>query len=490
MDNGRQSLFLYCPTSSRENFLSSSFAVQVPFCDLARTDLTRHTKTSQITLRQNPPKDQANQLATMDYSLGSFEAARRGLLIPHIDDFLSGHAQARTLATPAPPLPHPQTTTPPSARALVCAAQVADTPELTELILKHLSARQLISATRVNQTFRNLIHTSPVLQRITFMRSSKPTIPIQHCQFVQWGPGLQQRHLKPLPQPSTADDTPIVAIAKPEHQAFHSMPVLYSHAVQMSLLCPLLEPAERGSMDAWSFNLQHLMFGVNRPARTTARFSEKLLLIPTSPWARLQIIAHDGGTAAPAAFGSATMSQPENHWTRMQLSTPPTRHARVKLCWEGRLDGQLRMTVEATRYMHRTDDQSGITLRSLLYYATTSQGHVIMCDVPSITHHFMLGDWCGMNSKENSSLIECIDEIVRTEPGCRYVWSVAARSEVTLDGVVVPTESELEILAETDQLSSTPAPLVFHFMEPGAEEDDDDADDEDGSESGSDSVMD
>ena len=286
----------------------------------------------------------------MDYSRGNFEAARRELLIPHIDEFLSGHAQARTLATPSPPLQHPQATTPPSARALVCAAQVADTPELTELILKHLSARQLISATRVSQTFRNLIHTSPVLQRITFMRSSKPNTPIQHCQFVQWGPGLQQRHLKPLPSPSIADDTPIVATAMPQHQAFQSMPVLYSHAVQMSLLCPLLEPAERGSSDDMSFDLQHLMFGVNRPARTTARFSEKLLLIPTSPWARLQISAHDSGTAAPAAFGSATMSPPENHWTRMQLSTPPTRHARVKLCWEGRLDGQLRMTVQATRY--------------------------------------------------------------------------------------------------------------------------------------------
>lgn len=95
-----------------------------------------------------------------------------------------------------------------------------------------------------------------------------------------------------------------------------------------------------------------------------------------------------------------------------------------------------------------------------------------------------------MNSKESSSLIECIDEIVRKEPGCRYTWSLSACSEVTLDGVVVPTESELEMLAETDQLSSTPTPLVFHFMEPGAEEDDDDADDEDGSESGSDSVMD
>jgi hypothetical protein len=104
---------------------------------------------------------------------------------------------------------------------------------------------------------------------------------------------------------------------------------------------------------------------------------------------------------------------------------------------------------------------------------------------------------------ENSTLATCMDEMPRKEPWRRYAWSVGPRSEVTLHGVVVPTEGELELLAETDQLSSTPAPLVFHLMQPGAEEGeggeqqgqdndaDDDADDEeeDGSESESDFMM-
>lgn len=101
-----------------------------------------------------------------------------------------------------------------------------------------------------------------------------------------------------------------------------------------------------------------------------------------------------------------------------------------------------------------------------------------------------------------------MDEMQSREPLRRYAWSVGVRSEVTLHGVVVPTEGELELLAETDQLSSTPAPLVFHLMQPGAEGEDgeeqqgedgddagddfdDDADDEevDGSEFESDSMM-
>ena len=74
-----------------------------------------------------------------------------------------------------------------------------------------------------------------------------------------------------------------------------------------------------------------------------------------------------------------------------------------------------------------------------------------------------------MTTRENSSLARCIDDMVKTEPGRSYVWTLGAQSEVTLRGVVVPTEGELEMLAESEQLSSTPAPLVFHLMGRGAE---------------------
>ncbi|GAB7323711.1 hypothetical protein MBLNU13_g07179t1 [Cladosporium sp. NU13] len=444
----------------------------------------------------------------MDYIVRNPQTGMPEPLIPHIDDFLAGHAQARNLAMPSSPPQQPQiATTPSSARAQICAAEVANTPELAEHILKHLSARQLVSATRVNQTFRSLIHTSPTLQRITFMRSRRPNTPTQHCQFVQWGPGLQQRHLKPLPHSSAANDTAIQAWALPQHhQSFKAMTILYRHAVPMSLLCPLLEPAESGSMHTWNTDLDASLTGVSPPVRMTARFSEKLLLVPASAWAVLQISAHG---ATPSTSASTLRTARENPWPRMQLSTPPTRHAHVKLCWEGRLNGELRVSIEATRCMHRFEWQSGITLQSLIYHASSSLGFITIREIPIFSHVFNLEEMWGMTTRENSSLAKCINDMVQTEPGRSYVWTLGAQSEVTLHGVVVPTEGELELLAESEQLSSTAVPLVFHFMGPGAEEEDgeedgqgqqgdddndDDADDdeeeeEDGSESGSDSVV-
>ena len=198
----------------------------------------------------------------------------------------------------------------------------------------------------------------------------------------------------------------------------------------------------------------------------------------------------------------------------MQLSTPPTYHAHATLYWEGRLNGELRVTLEATRCVKRPVDQGGITLQALVYHASTSAGLVTISETPSFNCDvFQMAQamqlW-GSSERENSTLAGCMDEMQRREPLRRYAWSVGARSEVTLHGVVVPTEGELELLAETNQLSSTPAPLVFHLMQPGAEEkdgeeqqvidndfvdndaddDDDDADDEeDGSDSGPDSLM-
>jgi hypothetical protein len=52
-------------------------------------------------------------------------------------------------------------------------SKVIGTPELLELILSHLLARNLISSTRVSKTFRHLIHTSPTLLRNTFLLNQK-----------------------------------------------------------------------------------------------------------------------------------------------------------------------------------------------------------------------------------------------------------------------------------------------------------------------------
>jgi hypothetical protein len=367
-----------------------------------------------------------------------------------------------------------------------------------------------VSATRVNHTFRSLIRTSPTLQRKTFMRSPKISTPT-HCQLVQWGPGLQQRHLAPLPQPSVTNNTAIHALAMPRHQSFQAMTILYRHAVPISQLCPFLEPAESGSMITWNVDLDTSLAGFYTPVRTAARFSENLMLLPL-PWTNMPANANVGSTPSSIfASMTATPSPRGCPWMHMQLSTPPTHHAHAKIYWQGRLNGELRVTIEATRCMKRPVDQGGITLHSLVYHVSTSPGPVTISEVPTancplfyIAHIEAL--W-SRRVVENSTLATCMDGMQRKEPWRRYAWSVGPRSEVTLHGVVVPTEGELELLAETDQLSSTPAPLVFHLMQPGAAEEegeeqqgndnddadndaDDDADDEeDSSESESDFMV-
>lgn len=401
--------------------------------------------------------------------------------IPHIDQVMAETTRKRherELTTPPPP-PHPFQTAPPSARALDCASDIANTLELTENILANLPAHAIASATRVNTTFRSLIHTSPTLQRETFMRPTNITNPT-HCEVVQWGPGLQQRHLKALPLTSTASDETSQGLAKERHDSFRPIMILRRPAVQTALLCPLLEPAESYDM-AWDLHF-HVLFATNtgsvnnRPMYTTARFSEKLSLMPPTaqPCAQQpQISAHDGGTAAAAAPTLTSTTITPSHstsWVHMQLSTPPTHHARIKLLWEGHVNGSLRLRLEATHTLHLPSDQPSITLHSLLHHASSTLGDVAIETPTESRECFGTGERWGMRwVRENSTLAACMAEAERVQPWCKYRWSVGAKSEVMIPGVVVPTEWEMERLAETEGLSSTPVPMVFHFKEAGAD---------------------
>jgi hypothetical protein len=80
-----------------------------------------------------------------------------------------------------------------------------------------------------------------------------------------------------------------------------------------------------------------------------------------------------------------------------------------------------------------------------------------------------------------TTITACVAEIMQKEWwGSRCKWFIGARSEVTLRGIVVPTEGELERLTESDWLSSTPLPLLFELKQPGAEEEEEDQDDQEG----------
>jgi hypothetical protein len=410
--------------------------------------------------------------------------------LPHIDTLLAERLHNRELATRWPPAHQQQPpTTPPSAHALVCAARVANTPELTELILQHLPPIDIVRCTRVNIPFRNLIHTSPTLQRKLFKRAPKPSTPVEHCQFVQWGPGLEQRHIVPLPQPSVVDDVAIEALAKPRSKTFQEMMILYRPAVKMALLCPLLEVAEStptipGDWNwRWAFSAPP---GSHGPPTTTARFREILAFMPMQPWAAAS--AHNGATALGSSSSStwattlAMITAPLLHnsgWTHMQLSNPPTHHAHMKLCLEGRMYGELRVVLEAARCMQRSADEPGITVHDLIYHTSREIGSVAI-ETPYLqTVDFRPEEKWTQEVKGFTTVTACVAEIMQREFwGSRYKWSIGTRSEVTLRGVVVSTEGELERLAETGWLSSTPVPLMFELKEPGVEEEERDQEDQ------------
>ena len=87
------------------------------------------------------------------------------------------------------------TTEPNSADAMISVAQVCSTPELLERIFSHLPALDLVMVTGVDKTFRNVVQTSPGLQRKFFMLPPKETKP-EHWQVVSQEsrrPGLRQR---------------------------------------------------------------------------------------------------------------------------------------------------------------------------------------------------------------------------------------------------------------------------------------------------------
>jgi hypothetical protein len=364
---------------------------------------------------------------------------------------------------------------------------VANTPELLELILAHLPPADLARCTRVNHSFRNLIRTSPTLQRKLFLRAPKPSTPIEHCQFVQWGPRLEQRHIMPLPHPSVVDDVAIEARAKPLNKAFQEMLTLYRPAVKMGLLCPLLEvvqqtPTIPGDWNwRWAFPAPP---GSHGPVETTARFRDKSTLVPMQPWTAAS--AHSGATAANSSSSSSTMMgmtappPPFPGWTHMQLSTPPTHHAHLKLIVEGRFCGSLRVILEATRCILRSTSSPGITVHELVSYACAAIGSVaVEAPVWSRVDFRWEEKWV-RTVREVSTLAACMAEVAQGNPWAGWEWRLDGRSEVTIRGVVVPTEGELERLAESGWLTSTPVPLLFELKEPGAEEEDEGQDGQEG----------
>jgi hypothetical protein len=365
---------------------------------------------------------------------------------PSIDEWLADHEIDELDLTPQPSHIRPST------EPLDYTAKVCNIAELREMILAHLLPLEIVRATAVSRSFYQLIHTSPTLQRKTFMRPQqesltlrlKPTAPTQYCELMQWGRRLDQRHIRILPPTPNlvANDTPSHNLATPEGSIFNPIIVLHRHAVPITSLCPLLEPSDDDNDDGsyWRRQLHSAAIGIPDPT------------VPV---------------VAMARFNKRAVQATEP-WTNMQISSPPTHKAAAKIVWEGRIRGKLRVQLSGQTCAVQRDE--GITFDALVEDASSStaaRGTVeIFTAVRCCKAHKTVIDWV-FSTESGVTPTECMRELEQEKA---YTWSVSTWSEVHFEGIVTPTEGEVRRLAKTDQLSSTPVPMRWHAKRSREEE--------------------
>lgn len=370
--------------------------------------------------------------------------------IPSIDEVLANHAKVqRTLQL--------QLRNKPTTTDYDPVAKVLTTTELLESILLQLPLQTLVLASRVNKEFHTLIHTSPSLQRKLLILPPKRQPPTQRYSVVLSGPSLESRYIwKPSPPTDTASTsrtTDTTPLSVPLPLFYRPRTVIYHAAVPLTTLCPLLEQVDT-PRSAWtmilaesalSAALSGVLGAVTPPMRTTAR---------------LRYLATSAGA-----------------WKQMQLSSPPTHKAHVKLAWKGRLTNGVLGIVLRTRdsvvVKSREEEGRGITLASLIDSASSARCTIDICHglaewikvaVPntSFNEQMKILDQQDSATVFDTSLYDEMKLLGQEDPGAGYNWSVAADSEVALDGLVVPTERETARLTATGEFS-TKQPAIKYW---------------------------
>jgi hypothetical protein len=204
--------------------------------------------------------------------------------------------------------------------ASTAAAQVGETAELVELILSYLPLLDIVTASVVSKTFRNVIFNSLTLQRKLFLRPTN-ALPQYWLPLERFGP---RTTFRTVTVDATSEIFEPTAESKIEHD---DLPL------RVVSVCPLLEtPSE-----AQGFWARHEtssdMLGWN-PSSTSPH---QWYLLPTKK------------VTGP--------------WKDMFLTNPPCKSVRCTLLWEGWVRGVFNITLEATRHVYR---ESGITIADLI----------------------------------------------------------------------------------------------------------------------------
>lgn len=215
------------------------------------------------------------------------------------------------------------------------ATQVGQTAELIELILSELSLFDIVVATGVNKTFRNVILGSTMLQRNTLLRATNA--------LQQYWLPIKRHEDRTLYRTFTVD---------PDSLRFEPTPVSSTNYHDLPLrvvcACPLLKrPVE--AQGFWAPNENPFeQLGWNPCSASPHQW----YLLP--------------------AMGTPT--GPLN-WKQMFLTNPPCKGVRGTVLWEGWVHGVLVITLEATRHVYR---QAGVTFADLFDDTYNKLGTIIV----------------------------------------------------------------------------------------------------------------
>lgn len=301
-------------------------------------------------------------------------------------------------------------------------AQVLGTPELLEGILSHLPVLDLVVATGVNKTLRNVVQTSPELQRKLFMLPSKDKA--EYWQLV--------------PQKSETSD------ARPESTHFYRMESpgvignveLQAHlefntsdqhhwadprrSLEVVTVCPLLEVKRRCPEYLGKVKRQFLT-----PADFLGQFPISTLRADLS---RSAIYA-------------------DEPWTNMFFTNPPCQEASMDLIWDGYYDGKRDVILQAFGKVRCED---GITLAMLVDKISSET-----CTIEIMTwteDSREDDDW--INSEVKDTTMNDQVALYRTQTPDRYM-EMSVHSTIYIPSIVAPTGSEYQEMAVCNHVSIT-----------------------------------
>lgn len=280
-------------------------------------------------------------------------------------------------------------------------AQVCSTPELLEGILSQLPVLDLVKATGVCKTFRNVISASPLLQEQLFMLPPKD-------KAEYWQP---VEHERDASQP----------------QAHRARSVVHFYRVASP---DVIDNA------ACQAHLSHL-----QAVEPLTQTRQALKVVSICPMLKVPAEYHYCGPITTLSM-NARLSRAVEPWTDMFLTSPPCQEAGMHLIWESCVDGK----TDIVLMVHgKVRCEEGITLAFLM--DELARRPCTVCIMTPNKNPLRRGQ---LRDVSNTTLHDQI--IICKKENSKRVMRLGMWSEIFLHGAFAPTESEYKDMAAHDHV--------------------------------------